>query len=97
MEVLTFIYNSDRTTPAVDSVLEALADRGGAVDHIDTADADTKREAMLAVGNATRVGSKPAEIFDGDNNPEFSRGVLITEQATGRRELHIGDEMLEVL
>jgi hypothetical protein len=52
---------------------------------------------MLVIGESTRVGSKPEEIFDDAGNPDFSMGVLITEQETGRRDIHIGDEMLEAL
>lgn len=97
MDVLAFIYNSDRTNAAVDQALPRLKDREESIEYIDTGSDDSEREAMLIVGESTRVGSKPEEIFDDAGNPDFSMGVLITEQETGRRDIHIGDEMLEVL
>lgn len=52
---------------------------------------------MLLVGESTRIGSNPEETFDEAGNPDFSMGVLITEQETGRRDLHISEEMLDAL
>jgi hypothetical protein len=95
MGVLTFIYNSDRTSAAVDQALARLEDREEPIEYIDTGDDGSEREAMLVIGESTRVGSKPDAIFDDAGNPDFSMGVLITEQETGRRDIHIGDEMLE--
>jgi hypothetical protein len=97
MDVLTFIYNSDRTSAAVDQVLARLEDREESIEYIDTGTDGSERDAMLVIGESTRVGSKPEEIFDDAGNPDFSMGVLITEQETGRRDIHIGDEMLEAL
>jgi hypothetical protein len=97
IDVLTFIYNSDRKSAAVDQALAHLEDREEPIEYIDTGTDGSEREAMLVIGESTRVGSKPDEIFDDSGNPDFSMGVLIAEQETGRRDIHIGDEMLEAL
>jgi hypothetical protein len=101
MEVVAYLYNSDTCSDTVQTVLERLEDREATVERIDIATAsdpaNARREAMLMVGTATRVGPKPDAIFDHDGNPSFPTGVLITEEATGRRNLHVGDEALDVL
>jgi hypothetical protein len=101
MEILAYLYNSETPTDAVDAVLDRLDDREEATERIDVATAqdpaDARRDAMLKVGSATRVGPKPDGLFDDDGNPDFSVGVLITEEATGRRNLYVGEEALDVL
>lgn len=101
MHVSTYIYDSETADDHVARVLERLEDRDETVEHIDlgaAADRDSaRREAMLAIGQATRVGGKPSGVFDEDGNPDFSAGAMITEESTGRRELHIGPEAVEVL
>jgi Pyruvate/2-oxoacid:ferredoxin oxidoreductase gamma subunit len=101
MEVVAYLYNSDTGSDTVQTVLERLEDRDATVTRIDLTTAqepaDARREAMLMVGTATRVGAKPDAIFDDEGTPDFSPGVLITEEAKGRRDLHVGEEALEVL
>jgi hypothetical protein len=101
MEVVAFLYNSHTGTDTVETVRERLEDREESVTRIDIATAtdpaDARREAMLMVGTASRVGPKPDAIFDDDGNPTFPAAVLITEKATGRRDLHVGSEALDVL
>lgn len=101
MRVLQYVYNSETADPAVDRVLERLEGRDETVEHIDVGTAadpaDARREAMLAVGAATRVGRKPSELYDADGRPDFSAGALITEEPTGRRDLHVGEEAVEAL
>jgi hypothetical protein len=97
MEIITFIYNSDRKGSAVDSVLDSLQEWEESSEYINTGTGGSEREAMLLVGESTRIGSNPEETFDEAGNPDFSMGVLITEQETGRRDLHISEEMLDAL
>jgi hypothetical protein len=97
MKVLACLYDSDRKGPAVDPILDRLEDRDEAVEYVDVGTDGSEREAMLLVGETTRIGSKPDDIFDEAGTPDFSPGVLITEQETGRRELHVGADMLDAL
>lgn len=101
MRALRYVYDSGTADPAVERVLGLLADRDENVERLDVATADdpedARREAMLAVGEATRVGRKPDGIYDADGTPDFSAGVLITEAPTGRRGLHVGAEAVEAL
>lgn len=101
MRVLTYIYNSETTDDRVAWVLEQLDDREETIEYTDIGASDdpdgARREAMLAIGQATRVGKKPSGVFDDDGNPDFSAGAMITEEATGRRALHIGADSVKVL
>lgn len=97
MKTIAFIYDSGEMGPTVDAVLTWLKDRQEPVNRIDVATDGNVREAMLLLGESTRIGPKPDAVFDDDGNPDFSDGVLITEQETGRRTVRIGDDMLEVV
>jgi hypothetical protein len=101
MDVLAYIYDSRASSDTVAAVLARLRDRGEAIEYTDLGTADdvsaARRDALLTIGEATRIGSKPDELFDDDGEPDLSPGVLLTEAATGRRELHIGDEALDAL
>jgi hypothetical protein len=101
MRVVAYLYNSETGIDAVEQVLAALADREEDIEHIDIGTADdpsaARREAMLRVGAATRIGGKPDAIFDDDGTPDFAAGALITEAPTGRRELHIGTDAVAAL
>jgi hypothetical protein len=84
----------------VAAVLDALADRPEEPRLLDTAAGDpneARREAMLVVRQAVRVGSAPEELFDEDGDPDFAAGALVTEAETGRRSLHVGREALAAL
>jgi hypothetical protein len=101
VRVLRYIYDSATADPAVERVLDRLEAREEAVERVDlaTADdpADARREALLAVGEATRIGRKPSGLYAADGTPDFSAGALITEEPTGRRDLHVGREALAAL
>lgn len=101
MQVVSYLCNSQTGSDTTAAVRARLDQREEAVEVIDVAAAEdpeaARRDAMLEVGTATRVGSKPDELFDQNGAPDFSIGVLITEAPTGRRELHLGPEALEVL
>lgn len=101
MQVLTYIYDTETADDHVAWVLDRLETRYESVEYIDLGIADdrddARREAMLAIGQATRVGGKPSGVFDEDGNPDFSSGAVITEEPTGRRKLHIGTEVVQVL
>lgn len=101
MRVLTYIYNSESADDHVAWVLDQLEDREETIAYNDIRTSDdpdgARREAMLTIGQATRVGGKPSGVFDDDGTPTFAAGAMITEQATGRRDLHIGMDAVEVL
>jgi hypothetical protein len=101
MKIISYLYNSEADSEPVEAVLTRLDDRQEAIEMIDIADAsnpdDARRDAMLRVGEATRIGSKPDGVFDASGTPDFSRGVLITEADTGRRSLHVGTDAVEAL
>jgi len=97
MNVVAFIYDSRDPGRAVDSIRQSLEKRDESIEHIDIGADGSVREAMLLVGESTRIGPKPDGLFDESGDPDFSAGVLITEQDTGRRNLSIGDDMLDVL
>ncbi len=101
MRARHYIYDSDRAADHVDAVLERLAAREESVDRLDVAAAadrdDAIREAMLAVRESIRIGSSPDEIYDEGGDPDFSVGVLITQEPTGRRHLYTGRAALEAL
>ncbi len=101
MRVVTYIHDSRDTPAHVRAVLEHIGTREETpeVRDIDAAEdrADALRDAMLETRSAVRVGENPDGIYDDEGNPDFSAGVLITQQPTGRRELHVGREALEAL
>lgn len=101
MRVRSYIYDSDTAAPHVESVLEHLDARDEDVDRLDVGTAsdpgNARREAMLTVKGAVRIGSVPSELFDESGSPDFSAGALVTESPTGRRTLHVGSDALDVL
>lgn len=101
MLVRHYIYNSETGDAHVDVVLDRIAEREESVELHDVAAADDRRDglrdATLTLRNAVRIGKNPEEVYDADGNPDFSAGVLITEEPTGRRHLHIGEDALEAL
>ena len=101
MRALTYVYDSEHADPHVADVLDVLEGRAESVDHIDVAAyedrADAIREATLAVKSGVGIGTTPDELFDGEGDPDFSPGALITEADTGRRRLHVGAEALGAL
>lgn len=101
MHVLRYLYNSGTADEHVERALDRLADREEAVEYTDVGAADdpdaARREAMLAVGQAVRIGGKPSGVFDEDGDPDFSAGAMIVEAETGRRTLHVGRDALEAL
>ena len=100
MEVIEFLYDSERASETGERLAERVRSRPENVDVIDlgTGDrADARREAMLSAGDATRIGSKPDAIFDDRGNPDFSDGVVVTEDDRGRRELYAGEAALAAL
>ena len=100
MRVRDYIYNSAAAPDHVAAVREALADRED-VDPLDVGAADDReaalREAMLTLRESVRIGENPDAIYDDDGEPDFTAGVLITEDETGRRHLHVGPEALDAL
>jgi len=100
VRAIAYVYDGDSAGPTVESVLDRLAERPEQPRVVDTAagdPADARREAMLVVRGAVRVGTTPDELFDEAGDPDFSAGALVTEAETGRRRLHVGDAALEAL
>ena len=101
MRVRTYIYDSATAADHVDRVLERLDDRDEEIDQLDVAAADGRedavREAMFAIRESVRIGTAPDELYDDSGAPDFSPGVLITADPTGRRTIHVGREALEAL
>jgi hypothetical protein len=101
MRATAYVYDSETAEPHVEAVLAALEAREEAVAVQDVADADdpadARREAMLTVKSAVRIGRSPAGVYGEDGSPDFSAGALITEAETGRRSLHVGREALAAL
>jgi hypothetical protein len=100
VEVIAYVYDGDATDEHVKSVLAALADRPEEprVVNVATGDpADARREAMLVVRQAVRVGSAPEALFGESGTPDFSAGALVTEADTGRRTLHVGADAAAAL
>jgi hypothetical protein len=97
MRVLSYVYDSAARPCHVDAVLEELASREEAVELVDVAGDAARRDAMLTVKGAVRIGSPPDELFDEEGRPDFSAGALVTEAETGRRTLHVGEEALAAL
>ena len=97
MRVRAYLYNSGSAVDHVGTVLERVPE-DGSVDLIDVADgADARREAMFTLRESIRIGENPDAIYDDEGTPEFAPGVLVTEDATGRRSLHVGAEALDAL
>jgi hypothetical protein len=101
MRVVEFLFDSE-TASATGRQVSALVDeRPETVETTDLGTAksrdDARREAMLSVGAATRIGSKPDALFDDDGNPDFSMGAVITVEETGRRDLYVGNRAVEAL
>jgi hypothetical protein len=100
MRVVTYVYDSAAAERHVEQVLAALDEREESVERLDIDGDDREgalREAMLTVRDAVRIGTSPDGIYDDDGHPDFAAGAMITEQPTGRRELHVGEDALEVL
>ncbi len=101
MRVVEFLYDSERADETGQQVAAAVDDRDEHVDVVDLGTAqnraDARRQAMLTVGSATRIGGKPDSLFDEDGNPDFSAGAIVVEEETGRRDLYVGDDALDVL
>lgn len=101
MRVRTYIYDGETAAPHVAAVLERLSSRDESVDYLNLAAAGDRdaalREAMLTVRESVRIGTNPDGIYDDDGNPDFSAGVLVTQEPTGRRRLHVGEDALEAL
>ena len=101
MRVLSYVYDSADSPDYVDSVLEAWADREEEIGYADVAAAETpadgQREAMLTVKNGVGIGTPPDELYGEDGKPDLRVGALITEEATGRRSLHVGRDALKAL
>ncbi|MGQ3411690.1 hypothetical protein ACT4ML_05450 [Natrinema sp. LN54] len=101
MRVRSYIYDGETAPAHVDAVLERLSDRKESVDRLDVSAAadrdDAVREAMLRVRESVRIGTSPDGIYDEDGNPDFSAGVLIAQEPTGRRSLFVGEVALKAL
>lgn len=101
MRVVTYIYDSRNAPDHVTEILEHLEARPEQPDIRDIDAAESReaalRDAMLETRNAVRIGENPSGIYDEDGNPDFSAGVLITEAETGRRDLSVGRDALEML
>lgn len=101
MRVRSYVYDSRDPPPHVEKAIVLIDDRDEEPDLLDVAAGDdpkdARREAMLTVKNAVRIGSTPDELFGEDGRPDFSAGTLITEAETGRRSLHVGEAALEAL
>ncbi|WP_121742008.1 hypothetical protein [Natronorubrum halophilum] len=101
MRVRSYIYNGDTAPDHVETVLERLAARDEDLEYRNIAAADDRadavREAMFSVRESVRIGTNPEAIYDDNGTPDFSAGVLITQEPTGRRNLYVGREALEAL
>lgn len=101
MRILSYVYDSSKVTPQVVKTLNLIETSEEEVNVLDIATANdpeaARREAMLTVKEAVRVGSVPGQLFDENGEPDFSRGALVSEESTGRRSLHVGAEALKLL
>jgi hypothetical protein len=100
MRVIELLYDSARASDTGQRVAECVRERPESVDTVDLGTGsrdDARREAMLSVGAATRIGGKPDALFDADGNPDFADAAIVTEDERGRRELHVGESAIEVL
>jgi len=97
MRVRAYLYNSESAAEHVPAVLDRVTERD-AVELVDVGEGDdARREAMFALRESVRIGDNPEDIYGDDGTPEFATGVLVTEDATGRRSLQVGREALDVL
>lgn len=97
MRVRAYLYNSESAAEHVQAVLDRVTEREG-VELVDVGEGDdARREAMFALRESVRVGDNPEDIYGDDGTPEFATGVLVTEDVTGRRSLHVGREALEAV
>jgi len=97
MRVRSYVYDSADPASHVDAVLAELDAREEDAEVVDVSGGATRRDAMLTVKEAVRVGSPPDVLFDEDGRPDFSAGALVTEAETGRRTLHVGSDALAAL
>jgi len=101
MRVVSYVCDSSGAPPHVEACLDLIKAREEEVDVLDVAAADdrdgARREAMLTVKEAVRIGPAPEALFDGKGRPDLSVGALVTEEPTGRRSLHVGADALEAL
>jgi hypothetical protein len=102
VRVKEYVYDSGASPGGthVERILERLADREEPVEYNDVAEGDREaavREAMFSIRETVRIGDNPDGIYDEEGDLDFSAGVLITEEATGRRGLDVGESALETL
>lgn len=101
MRVVTYVYDSTDADSYVEEVVERIGELGHPVDVIDVGSGpsteDVRRKGVLRVKDAVRIGSLPDALFDDTGNLDFSAGALITEEPTGRRRLHVGEDALEAM
>ena len=101
MRVRTYIYDADTAADHVARVLERLDERDEEIDRLNVAAAENRddavREAMFALRESVRIGRAPDAVYDDEGNPDFSAGVLIAQEPTGRRSVHVGRDALEAL
>jgi hypothetical protein len=100
MRVIELLHDSERASETGRAIVDRVHERPEAVEEIDLGTgerADARREAMLSVGEATRIGGKPDAIFDEAGTPDFADGAIVTEDERGRRELHVGEDALDAL
>lgn len=101
MRVVEFLFDSEAATATGRQVSTLVGERPETVETTDLGTAtgrdDARREAMLSVGAATRIGSKPDALFDDEGDPDFSAGAIIVEEETGRRDLYVGERAVEIL
>jgi hypothetical protein len=100
MEVIELLWDSAEASETGERVATRVRERPETVETVDLGTgnrADARREAMLSVGAATRIGSKPAALFDDSGDPDFSDAAIVTEDDRGRRELHVGEAALAAL
>jgi hypothetical protein len=101
MRVVEFLFDSEAASETGRRVATLVDERSETVETTDLGTAksrdDARREAMLSVGAATRIGSKPDGLFDDDGAPDFSAGAVIVVEETGRRDLYVGERAVEIL
>jgi len=100
MRVLELLWDSAQASETGERVAARVRERSESVEVIDLGTEsreDARREAMLSVGTATRIGSKPEALFDDSGDPDFSDGAIVTEDERGRRDLHVGEAALDAL
>jgi hypothetical protein len=100
MRVLELLWDSERASETGERVAARVRERSEAVETVDLGTGsrpDARREAMLSVGAATRIGSKPDALFDDSGDPDFSDAAIVTEDERGRRDLHVGEAALDAL